>query len=51
MALTAGFQRAFLIGALIVLAAALVAGLAGTRLSAKAGAERLLPATNDLSSK
>ena len=51
VALTAGFQRAFLIGALIVLAAALVAGLAGTRLSAKAGAERLLPATNDLSSK
>ena len=50
VALTAGFQRAFLIGALVVLAAALVALLAGKRRAgAKAGASRLVPATNDLS--
>jgi EmrB/QacA subfamily drug resistance transporter len=50
VALTAGFQRAFLIGALVVLVAALVAVLAGvSRSGARARATRLVPATNDLS--
>jgi EmrB/QacA subfamily drug resistance transporter len=48
VALTAGFQRAFLIGALVVLVAALVAVVAGRpRSGAKARATRLVPATND----
>ena len=52
VALTAGFQRAFLIGALVVLVAALVALLAGDpRSGTKARATRLVPATNDLSSE
>ena len=52
LALTAGFQRAFLIGAVVVLAAALVAVLAGkTRSGAMARVARLLPAANDLSSE
>jgi EmrB/QacA subfamily drug resistance transporter len=52
VALTAGFQRAFLIGAVVVLAAALVAVLAGKpRSGAKARAARLLQVANDLSSE
>ena len=51
-ALTAGFQRAFLLGALIVLAAALVAGLVGSPYSsAKARTTRLLSAPTDLASE
>ena len=50
LALTAGFQRAFVIGALVVLAAAVVALLAGrARPAAEAPAPRLRPATGDLS--
>jgi hypothetical protein len=52
LALTAGFQRAFLIGAVVVLAAALVAALAGKpRSGAKARAARRLPAVSDLASE
>jgi len=52
VALTAGFQRAFLIGAVVVLAAALVAALAGKpRSSATARAARRLRATTDLASE
>ena len=49
-ALTAGFQRAFLIGAVVVLGAAIIAALAGRpRPSAKARTARPLPAATDLS--
>jgi MFS family permease len=51
-ALTAGFQRAFLIGAVVVLAAAVVAVFAGKpRSDAKASTARLLPAAGDLVSE
>jgi EmrB/QacA subfamily drug resistance transporter len=52
VALTAGFERAFLIGALVVLVAALVALSAGdSRAGAKTRATRLVPAPNDFSSE
>ena len=51
-ALTVGFQRAFLIGAGVVFVAALVASRAGTaRSRPRAGAARLVPATNEQASE